>query len=69
MKVYKAMTYGFDRCGYIVVADSFEAAVEAVREGGLRIVDPDDVDEIKGLEVSEESKEAWKGENFILEYL
>jgi len=69
MKVYKAMTYGIDTCGFIVVADSFEGAVEAVREGGLRMVDPDDVHEIKGLEVSEEFKEEWKGENFIIEYL
>jgi hypothetical protein len=61
------MTYGFDRCGYIVIADSFGSALETVREGGLRKVDPDDVREIPELIVEDKLKEM--GENFILEYL
>lgn len=65
MKVYRAMTYGIDRCGYIVVANSFEGAVEAVRIEGMTAVDPEDVYEVRGLEVSEELKKV-EG-NFVLE--
>jgi len=65
MKVYRAIRYGIDTIGYIVIANSFEECCDVVRREGPGL-DQEDVYEIPGLIVSDKIQELGNG-GFILE--
>ena len=65
MKVFRAMTYGIDTIGYIVLADNFEECCDIIRREGSSL-DHDDIHEIPELIVSDKIKNLRNG-GFILE--
>lgn len=65
MKVFRAMTYGIDTVGYIVLADSFEECCDIIRREGNGL-DQDDIFEIPELLVSDKILKLKNG-GFILE--
>jgi len=65
MKVYRAMRYGIDTIGYIVLADNFEECCDIVRREGPGL-DQEDVYEMPELIVSDKIQGIGDG-GFILE--